>query len=46
MKTEVLENYSYLSKKLKYPYEYFNNINEYRNPVKKLEKEDLFSKTK
>ena len=33
-------------KKLAYPYEYFNNINDYKKPVDNLEKEDFFSKLK
>ena len=34
----------YLSKKLAYPYEYFNNIDDYQKPVDNLKKEDFFSK--
>ena len=35
-----------LSKKLAYPYEYFNNIDDYRKPVNNLKKEDFLSKLK
>ena len=34
------------TKKLAYPYEYFNCIDEYQKPVDNLEKEDFFSKLK
>ena len=34
----------YLNKKLAYPYEHFNTINEYKKPVRDLQKEHFFSK--
>ena len=33
-------------KKLAYPYEFFNKIDDYRNPVVNLKQEHLFSKLK
>ena len=38
--------WKYLTKKLAYPYEYFNNIDDYQKPVHNLKKEDFFSKLK
>ena len=40
------DKWKYLTKKLAYPYEYFNSINEYQKPVDNLEKKDFFSKFK
>ena len=38
--------WKYLTKKLAYPYEYFNSIEDYQKPVNNLEKKDFFSKLK
>ena len=34
------------NKKIVYPYEYFNSLDDYQKPVDNLEKEDIFSKLK
>ena len=39
-------NGNILTKKLAYPYEYFNSIEDYQKPVNNLKKEDFFSKLK
>ena len=46
LKTEFPEKRKYLTKKLAYPYEYFNCIEDYQKPVDNLKKEDFFSKLK
>ena len=46
LKKEFPEKWQYLNKKLAYPYEYFNNIDDYKNPVDNLKKEDFFSQLK
>ena len=46
LKTEVPDRWKYLTKKLAYPYEYFNSIDDYQKPVDNLKKEDFFSKLK
>ena len=46
LKTGFLNKWKYLTKKLAYPYEYFNNIEDYQKPVDNLKKEDFFSKMK
>ena len=38
--------WQYLNKKLAYPYEHFNSIDDYQKPVNNLKKEDFFSKLK
>ena len=38
--------WKYLTKKLAYPYEYFNSIDDYHKPVDNLKKKDFFSKLK
>ena len=40
------EYWNILNKKLAYPYEYFNKIEDYQKPVANLKKEDFFSKLK
>ena len=40
------DKWKYLTKKLAYPYEYFNCIDDYQKPVDNLKKEDFFSKLK
>ena len=40
------DKWKYLTKKLAYPYEYFNSIEEYQKPVENLKKEHVFSKLK
>ena len=46
LKKEFPDKWQYLNKKLAYPYEYFNSIDDYKKPVDNLEKEDFFSKLK
>ena len=46
LKKEFPNKWKYLNKKLAYPYQYFNSINDYQKPVDKLKKEDFFSKLK
>ena len=46
LKAVFSDNWKYLSKKLAYPYEYFNSIDDYQKPVDNLKKEDFFSKLK
>ena len=40
------DKWKFLTKKLAYPYEFFNCIEDYQKPVDKLKKEDFFSKFK
>ena len=40
------DKWKYLTKKLAYPYEYFNSIEDYQKPVNNLKKEHFFSKLK
>ena len=44
LKTEFPDKWKHLTKKLAYPYEYFNSIDDYPKPVDNLNKEDFFSK--
>ena len=46
LKTGFPDKWKYLTKKLAYPYEYFNSIDDYQKPVDHLEKKDFFSKLK
>ena len=46
LKKQFPDKWQYLNKKLAYPYEYFNNIDDYQKPVNNLKKEDFFSKLK
>ena len=46
LKTEFPDKWRYLTKKLAYPYEYFNSIEDYDKPVDNLENKDFFSKLK
>ena len=46
LKKEFPDKWQYLNKKLAYPYEYFNNIDDYKKSVDNLKKEDFFSKLK
>ena len=46
LKTEFPDKWKYLTKKLAYPYEYFNSIDDYQKPVDNLKKQDFFSKFK
>ena len=46
LKKEFPDKWQYLNKKLAYPYEYFNNIDDYKKPVYNLQKEDFFKKLK
>ena len=45
-KTGFPDKWNNLTKKLPYPYEYFNSIDDYKRPVNNLEKKDFFSKLK
>ena len=45
-KREFPDKWQYLNKKLAYPYQYFNSINDYQKPVDNLKKEHFFSKLK
>ena len=46
LKTGFPDKWKYLTKKLAYPYEYFNSIDDYQKPVDNLERKDFFSKLK
>ena len=46
LKTGFPDKWKFLTKKLAYPYEYFNSIDDYEKPVDNLKKEDFFSKLK
>ena len=43
---EFPDKCQYLKKKLAYPYEYFNKIDDYKKPASNFKKEDFFSKLK
>ena len=40
------DKWKFLTRKLAYPYEYFNSIEDYKKPIDNLKKEDVFSKLK
>ena len=44
LKTGFPDKWKYLTKKLAYPYEHFNSIEDYQKPVENLKKEDFFNK--
>ena len=46
LKKEFPDKWQYLFKKLAYPYQYFNTIDDYQKPVNNLKKEDFFIKLK
>ena len=46
LKKEFPDKWQYLNKKLAYPYQYFNSIDDYQKPVDNLKKEDFFNKLK
>ena len=46
LKTGFPDKWKLFNKKLAYPYEYFNSIDDYQKPVDNLKKEDFFSKLK
>ena len=46
LKTGFPDKWIYLTKKLAYPYEFFNSVEDYQKPVDNLKKEDFFSKLK
>ena len=46
LKKEFPDKWQYLNKKLAYPYQYFNSIDDYQKPVDNLKKQDFFSKLK
>ena len=46
LKTGFPDKWKYITKKLAYPYEFFNCIEDYQKPVDNLKIEDFFSKLK
>ena len=46
LKREFPDKRDYLDKTLAYPYEHFDNIDDYQNPLDNLKKENFFSKLK
>ena len=46
LKTEFPDKWKFLTKKVAYPYEYFNSFDGYQKPVDNLKKEDFFSSLK
>ena len=44
LKTEFPDKWKCLTKKLAYPDEYFDSIDDYQKPVDNVKKEDFFSK--
>ena len=46
LKKEIPDKWQNLNKKLAYPYEYFNSIDDYEKPIDNLTKDDFFSKLK
>ena len=46
LKTEFHDKWKYSTKKLAYPYEFFNCIEDYQMPVNNIKKEDFFSNLK
>ena len=46
LKTGFPDKWKYLTKKLAYPYEVFNSIEDYKKPVDNIKKEHFFSKLK
>ena len=46
VKTGFSDKWKNLTKKLAYPYEKFNSLDDYQKPVDNLKKEDFFSKLK
>ena len=47
LKTKCSDSkWKYLTKRLAYPYELFNSLDDYKKPVNNLKKEDFFSKLK
>ena len=46
LKKEFPDKWQFLNKKLAYPYEFFNNIDDYKRPVNNLKRKDFFSKLK
>ena len=46
LKTGFPDNWKFSTKKMAYPYEFFNSIEDYQKPVNNLKKEDFFNKLK
>ena len=46
LETGFPDKWKYLTKKLAYPYDFFNCIEDYQEPVDNLKKEDVFIKFK
>ena len=43
MKTEFLDGWNYLNRKLSCPYEHFNSLGDYQKPVNISKNEDVLS---
>ena len=46
LKTEIPDKWKYFTKKIAYPYEDFNSIDDYQKPVENIKKEDSSVKLK
>ena len=46
LETGLPDKWKYSTKKLAYPYEFFNSIDDYQKPIDNLKKEEIFSKLK
>ena len=46
LKQEFPDKWQYLNKKLAFPNQYFNSIDDYQKPVDNLKREDIFRKLK
>ena len=46
LKKQFPDKWQFLNKKLAYPYEYFNDIEDYKKPVDNLKKENFYTKLK
>ena len=46
LKTEIYDKWKHLSKKLAYPYEYIDSLDDYQKPVNNFFKKGIFSKLK
>ena len=46
LKKEFPDEWQYLNKKIAYPYQYFNSVDDYKKAVDNLKKQDYFSKLK
>ena len=46
LKNEFTNKWKYLTKKIAYPYEDFNSVDDYQKPVDNLKEEDFFNQLK